>query len=82
MDKLDEYIEHYEMLSTEYERSPSLTEQFTQLAEWLKELRDYRLGMTTCAFCKYKDVGLTEQPCLRCEQAYANMFEREDMPNE
>ena len=42
MDKLDEYIEHYEMLSTEYENSKSLTEQFTQLANWLKELKGYR----------------------------------------
>ena len=43
MDKLDEYIEHYEMLSTEYERSKSLTEQFTQLANWLKELKELRI---------------------------------------
>lgn len=81
MDKLDEYIEHYEMLSTEYERSKSLTEQFTQLANWLKELKAYRESWA-CENCKYDNRAATEYPCTSCKHNFPNMFEREDIPNE
>ena len=81
MDKLDEYIEHYEMLSTEYERSKSLTEQFTQLANWLKELKGYRESWA-CENCKYRTRDTLERPCSMCKHNFPNMFESEDMPNE
>lgn len=72
MDKLDEYIEHYEMLSTEYERSKSLTEQFTQLANWLKELKTYRdfkdvLYKKCDEWCKFPEYKESGTMCGACE---------------
>ena len=72
MDKLDEYIEHYEMLSTEYERSKSLTEQFAQLANWLKELKAYRdfkdvLYKSCDEWCKFPEYKESGTMCGACE---------------
>lgn len=49
-----------------------------QLAEWLKELKDYREGTRTCENCKHELKSETEYPCLVCRCNHPNKFEWKD----
>ena len=46
-----------------------------QLAEWLKELRDYREGKRTCENCKHQDKMELDFPCSICRCNHPNKFE-------
>ena len=46
-----------------------------QLAEWLKELKDYRDGKRTCENCKYERKSETDYPCSICRCNHPNKFE-------
>ena len=46
-----------------------------QLAEWLKELKDYREGLRTCENCKHERKPETEYPCSICKCNHPNKFE-------
>lgn len=50
-------------------------EEHEQLAEWLKELKDYREGLRTCENCKYEHKAETEYPCSICRCSHPNKFE-------
>ena len=46
-----------------------------QLAEWLKELKDYRDGKRTCENCKHERKSETDYPCSICRCNHPNKFE-------
>lgn len=50
-------------------------EEHEQLAEWLKELRDYREGKRTCENCRHQDKSESEYPCSICRCNHPNKFE-------
>lgn len=50
-------------------------EEHEQLAEWLKELKDYREGLRTCENCKHELKPETEYPCSICKCNHPNKFE-------
>ena len=50
-------------------------EYHEQLAEWLKELRDYEEGKRTCENCKHQDKTELDFPCSICRCNHPNKFE-------
>lgn len=48
-----------------------------QLAEWLRELREYKEERVGCEFCKHQDKLEKERPCSLCKHNFMDMFERE-----
>ena len=48
-----------------------------QLAEWLKELKDYKDARVGCEYCKHKFREQHERPCSLCQRNFIDMFERE-----
>lgn len=50
-------------------------EEHEQLAEWLKELKDYQDGSRYCFNCKYKYQSEVEYPCSICMYNHPNKFE-------
>lgn len=89
---LDEAIVHYgtkAKTNREISESPFVNafakescreyaEEYEQLAEWLKELKDYREGSRTCENCKYERKAETEYPCSICRCNHPNKFEWKD----
>ena len=77
---LEEAIKHCE----EKEKEQALNgcfacaEEHKQLAEWLKELKDYREGTRTCENCKHEHKAETEYPCSICRCNHVNKFEWKD----
>ena len=77
---LEEAIKHCE----EKEKEQALNgcfacaEEHKQLAEWLKELKDYREGSRTCENCKHEHKSETEYPCSICRCNHVNKFEWKD----
>ena len=86
---LDEAIKHCEEKAEEkrkdYERAVALNipsdgcfecaREHEQLAEWLKELKDYRENLRTCENCKYEARCGDELPCSVCRCNHPNKFE-------
>lgn len=86
---LDEAIKHCEEKAREIRKvndempadcklSKGLMEcacEHEQLAEWLKELKDYRDGKRTCENCKYERKSETDYPCSICRCNHPNKFE-------
>lgn len=86
---LDEAIKHCEEkakeirkaneeMPTDCKLSESLcecAEEHEQLAEWLKELKDYQEGSRTCENCKHELKPETDYPCSICRCNHPNMFE-------
>ena len=57
-------------------------EEYRQLAEWLKELKELRNNTQhrvhpACSDCKYLKVD-ANKPCRNCCNNYRSMFERSD----
>ena len=89
---LDEAIVHYAekaKMNREISESPFVkafakdfcceyAEEYGQLAEWLKELKDYREGSRTCENCKHEHKAETEYPCSICKCNHPNKFEWKD----
>lgn len=46
-----------------------------QLAEWLKELKDYREEKRTCENCKHESKSDKDFPCSICRCNHPNKFE-------
>lgn len=53
-------------------------EEYEQLAEWLKELKDYREGLRTCENCRHECKDGDEYPCSICRCNHQNKFEWKD----
>lgn len=75
---LDDAIQHLTETLTNptHEWScPECKAEHEQLAEWLKELKDYREGLRTCENCKYERKAENEYPCSICRCNHPNKFE-------
>ena len=87
---LDEAIKHCEYKAEELKKKAEFAEkegnyrkedclecaaEHEQLAEWLKELRDYREGKRTCENCKHQDKTELDFPCSVCRCNHPNKFE-------
>ena len=86
---LDEAIKHCEEQAEEQKKKGELADAYNlesescyecakeheQLAEWLKELRDYREGKRTCENCKHQDKTELDFPCSICRCNHPNKFE-------
>ena len=46
-----------------------------QLAEWLRELKEYKEGIVTCGHCKH----IGTNTCYYCMFHYSNYFEDEEV---
>lgn len=89
---LEEAIKHCEEKAKELREQPfkekmsiediadceEYAEEYEQLVEWLKELKDYREGSRTCENCKYERKAETEYPCSICRCNHPNKFEWKD----
>lgn len=54
-----------------------------QLAEWLKELKDYREGLRVCENCKHECKDGAEYPCSICGCNRPSEFEwKDDVQND
>jgi aspartate carbamoyltransferase regulatory subunit len=65
-----------------YERSVACKEgecasEHRQLAEWLRELKDYKDARVGCEYCKHNFREQHERPCSLCQRNFMDMFERE-----
>lgn len=75
---LDEAIRHLTETLTNPAHEwncPECKAEHEQLAEWLKELKDYREGLRTCENCKYEHKTENEYPCSICRCNHPNKFE-------
>ena len=57
---------------------PELEEEHMQMAEWLRELKDYRDARVGCEYCKHNYREQHERPCSLCKHNFMDMFEREE----
>lgn len=48
-----------------------------QLAEWLRELKEYKDARVGCEYCKHKFREQHERPCSLCQRNFMDMFESE-----
>lgn len=48
-----------------------------QLAEWLRELKEYKDARVGCEYCKHNYREQHERPCSLCQRNFMDMFERE-----
>ena len=48
-----------------------------QLAEWLRELKDYKDARVGCEYCKHNYREQHERPCSLCQRNFMDMFEYE-----
>ena len=48
-----------------------------QLAEWLRELKDYKDARVGCEYCKNKFREQHERPCSLCQRNFVDKFEKE-----
>jgi hypothetical protein len=48
-----------------------------QLAEWLRELKDYKDARVGCEYCKHNYREMHERPCSLCQRNFMDMFEFE-----
>ena len=63
---------------SEFANCRECAREHEQLAEWLKELKDYREGTRTCENCKHELKSETEYPCSICRCNHVNKFEWKD----
>lgn len=51
-----------------------------QLAEWLKELKNYQLrfGENNCSKCKHQEESAFAYPCAECAYSYDVLFEEKE----
>ncbi len=52
-------------------------DEHRQLAEWLKELKDYKDARVGCEYCKHNYREQHERPCSLCRRNFMDMFESE-----
>jgi hypothetical protein len=76
---IDEAIKHCGKEVKRIERNhPYIdTTGYKQLAEWLKELKEYKDARVGCEYCKHKFREQHERPCSLCQRNFMDMFERE-----
>jgi hypothetical protein len=85
---LDEAIKHCEEVAEKYcekveegltadDFCDSCASEHRQLAEWLRELKDYKDARVGCEYCKHKYREQHERPCSLCQHNFMDMFERE-----
>ena len=58
------------------ERMQEYLEENRQLAEWLRELKDYKDARVGCEYCKHNFKEQYERPCSLCQRNFMDMFER------
>lgn len=90
---IDEAIKNYEKTAEEeekqaiwlwsregnpnYQNCVERVKKQRQLAEWLRELKEYRDERVGCEYCKHKFREQHERPCSLCQRNFMDMFERE-----
>lgn len=86
MMNLDEAIKHCIEVAEEhtkynfyggYESCDECAKEHRQLAEWLRELKDYKDARVGCEYCKHKFREIYERPCSLCQRNFVDKFERE-----
>ena len=92
INNLDEAIKHCEEVAEEQEKKArkkndgtmstrikceECAKEHRQLAEWLKELKNYKDARVGCEYCKHKFREQHERPCSLCQRNFMDMFERE-----
>ena len=86
---LEEAIKHCEEVAEKYcekveegltadDFCDSCASEHRQLAEWLRELKDYKDARVGCEYCKHNYREQHERPCSLCQRNFMDMFERED----
>jgi hypothetical protein len=48
-----------------------------QLAEWLRQLKEYKDARVGCEYCKHNYRAQYERPCSLCQRNFMDMFESE-----
>jgi DNA-directed RNA polymerase subunit RPC12/RpoP len=86
---LEEAIKHCEEVAEENEKNAKninniykkscleCASEHRQVAEWLKELKEYKDERVGCEYCKHKFREQHERPCSLCQRNFMDMFERE-----
>jgi hypothetical protein len=84
---LDEAIKHCEEVAERLENSRKRdwmgedderwASQHRQIAEWLKDLKEYKDARVGCEYCRHKFREQHERPCSLCKHNFMDMFERE-----
>lgn len=87
MINLDEEIKHCEEIVNDMENREGYAfiaityaeyaSEYRQLAEWLRELKDYKDARVGCEYCKHKFREQHERPCSLCQRNFVDKFERE-----
>ena len=74
---IDEIIKSNEMRACLEEKMGDISnaEEHKQVAEWLRELQDYREGKRTCQYCKNQNRLEYERPCSLCKHNFMDKFE-------
>lgn len=80
----EEVAENQEWLSESYDDESmgaklckECASEHRQLAEWLKDLKEYRDVRVGCEYCKHNYREQHERPCSLCQRNFMDMFERE-----
>ncbi|HCJ37861.1 MAG TPA: hypothetical protein DHV37_05990 [Erysipelotrichaceae bacterium] len=56
---------------------PELEAEHRQMADWLRELKEYKDERVGCEYCKHKFREQHERPCSLCQRNFMDMFESE-----
>ena len=67
------YLEKH--LDTEAKECQEKAEEYSQIAEWLREVKMYKCERVGCEFCKHNFREQHERPCSLCKHNFLDMFE-------
>ena len=67
----------YEVNKKEWDSCLECAKEHRQLAEWLRELKDYKDARVGCEYCKHNYREQHERPCSLCQRNFMDMFESE-----
>ena len=74
---IDEEIAKLDLIASDAFEGGDANE-FKQLAEWLRELKDYKDARVGCEYCKHNYREQHERPCSLCQRNFMDMFEEGD----
>lgn len=74
----EKYCEKVEEGLTADDFCDSCASEHRQLAEWLRELKDYKDARVGCEYCKHNYREQHERPCSLCQRNFVDMFERSE----
>jgi hypothetical protein len=69
--------ERYKRLGEPVGELDKLEAEHRQMADWLRELKEYKDERVGCEYCKHKFREQHERPCSLCKHNFMDMFERE-----